>query len=162
MKNWQFQLTLSDVRCATKNTVCNLPSREKGTSRLAWAACWSSPSLWAVAAALRYSAWEGSLRLEVGLECSPARYWVGDSGCGGGAPASPGLGPRPSNAAVLAIAGSPRGDEVGILKWEWKLEFLLIVKIFCLTLSCVLRILLWAHFPDCRDWRVQGSALARL
>ena len=32
------------------------PSREKGTSRLAWAACWSSPNLWAVAAALRYSA----------------------------------------------------------------------------------------------------------
>ena len=54
--------------------------------------------------------------LEGGLEWS-ARYWVGDSGCAAAAPgASPGLACSPSSAAVLAMAGSPRGEEVGILK----------------------------------------------
>ena len=54
----------------------------------------------------------------MGLEWSWCRYWVGDRGWPGGADpgASPGLECRPSKAAVLAMAGSPSGDEVGILK----------------------------------------------
>ena len=53
----------------------------------------------------------------MGLEWRVARYWVGDIGCPGVTTgASPGLECSPSSAAVLAIAGSPSGEEVGILK----------------------------------------------